>query len=118
MLTLAQFSEAQFREESGETRWIRTIDPLIKSEMLYRLSYGLVNFWILRDTRELWSPQQLITVFLGRYLPNGSPKSRVSSRPGPVLSRITGTFRKSSINLIKPCSSSGSWPTLVMPLVS
>jgi hypothetical protein len=25
----------------GEPRWIRTIDPLIKSQMLYRLSYGL-----------------------------------------------------------------------------
>lgn len=26
---------------NGEPRWIRTIDPLIKSQMLYRLSYGL-----------------------------------------------------------------------------
>ncbi len=29
--------------ENGESRWIRTIDPLIKSEMLYRLSYGLIK---------------------------------------------------------------------------
>src|SRR5208282_3191670 len=29
--------------KSGEPRWIRTIDPLIKSQMLYRLSYGLPN---------------------------------------------------------------------------
>ncbi len=26
---------------NGEPRWIRTIDPLIKSQMLYRLSYRL-----------------------------------------------------------------------------
>ena len=27
----------------GEPGWIRTIDPLIKSQMLYRLSYGLFS---------------------------------------------------------------------------
>ncbi len=33
----------------GEPRWIRTIDPLIKSQMLYRLSYGLPKAWSLRN---------------------------------------------------------------------
>ena len=32
------------RQKTGESRWIRTIDPFIKSEVLYRLSYGLGSF--------------------------------------------------------------------------
>ena len=40
----------------GEPRWIRTIDPFIKSEMLYRLSYGLTSSWITAE-RKFWVPE-------------------------------------------------------------
>ena len=36
--------EMIFKYLDGETGRIRTVDPLIKSEMLYRLSYGLKSF--------------------------------------------------------------------------
>lgn len=32
-----------FDQKSGESGRTRTVDPLIKSEMLYRLSYGLTK---------------------------------------------------------------------------
>ena len=53
---LEELLESKLLIKNGEPRWTRTIDPLIKSEMLYQLSYRL-------------APQDL-AIFVKQLLPN------------------------------------------------
>lgn len=51
---------------TGEPGWIRTIDPLIKSQVLYQLSYGLAA-----KNRNRWHLKPLASIGLRPLPVNG-----------------------------------------------
>ncbi len=57
------FENPEKTRNRGDRGGIRTLDPLIKSQVLYRLSYAVFSRW-LKKTLHLMKPNQIRQVFV------------------------------------------------------
>ena len=101
-----QLRSYPLRKLNGDPTWTRTRDPMVKSHLLYRLSYRTTN----RDSTRL--------VYLNQDSMTDSPMITVWSRSGPVEMSPISTPIWSDRNSTYRRALSGSSSNEVTPKVS